>query len=367
MRRCEWLLAVLSSAWLVSFASGAQPGPLWQSTSYKGQEIGKLTGDVYYARTDDYVSAFMVTPDGIVLVEPVGTEHATWLKGELARRFGVPVKYVIYSHSHGDHASGAAVFADTARIIGHEALLGLLAMPAATTQLPQNLRAQDGNGNGRIERGEAQAQIAAGFDFYDADGDGALSGAEATRGPLKHVAPPDLTYTAQVNITLGGKRVEVIPIPTDHAPDNTVVRFVDGSNVVFASDWITNGRVPFGRERHDADRAREDPPSRGARLRALRLQPRPSRHEGRRRRELALPRSRCRGCPRRDRRRQDARADARHRPHERLRRVGVLRAATAAERRGRVSLADREPLKSGPSGAAIDTAGWRPIPSSNRP
>jgi len=247
MIRSAGLLAVAASITIVApFATQAQPGPLWQSTSYKGQEIGKLTGDVYYARTDDYVSAFMVTSEGIVLVEPVGPEHAAWLKAELGRRFGVPVKYVIYSHSHGDHASGAAVFSDTARIIGHEALLGLLALPPASTPLPQNLRTQDGDGNGRIERGEAQAQIAAAFDFYDADGDGALSGAEATRGPLRRVAPPDLTYTSQVNITLGGKRVEVIPIPTDHAPDNTVVRFVDGTNVVFASDWITNGRVPFG-------------------------------------------------------------------------------------------------------------------------
>jgi glyoxylase-like metal-dependent hydrolase (beta-lactamase superfamily II) len=153
---------------------------------------------------------------------------------------------VIYSHSHADHSSGAAVFKDTARIIGHEALLGLLAMPPSSTQLPQNLRAQDANGNGRIERGEAQTQVAASFDFYDVDGDGAVSGAEATRGPLKLVTPPDLAYSSQVNIVLGGKRVEVIPIPTDHAPDNTIVRFVDGSNVVFASDWITNGRVPFG-------------------------------------------------------------------------------------------------------------------------
>ena len=133
MKRIGVLLAVLSCSVSVSLAAHAQPGPLWQSTQYKGQEIGKLTGDVYYARTDDYVSAFMVTRDGIVLVEPVGPEHATWLKGELARRFAVPVKYVIYSHSHGDHASGAAVFADTARIIGHEALLGLLAVPAAST------------------------------------------------------------------------------------------------------------------------------------------------------------------------------------------------------------------------------------------
>jgi glyoxylase-like metal-dependent hydrolase (beta-lactamase superfamily II) len=247
MNRTAQVAAVLGcSALICAFEAAAQPGPLWQSTTYKGREIGKLTGDVYYARSDDYVSAFMVTPEGIVLVEPVGPEFATWLKGELQNRFGVPVKYVIYSHSHADHSSGAAVFKDTARIIGHEALLGLLAMPAATTQLPQNLRAQDANGNGRIERAEAQAQLAAQFDFYDADGDGVLSGAEATRGPLKLVTPPDLTYSSAVSIVLGGKRVEVIPIPTDHAPDNTIVRFVDGSNVVFASDWITNGRVPFG-------------------------------------------------------------------------------------------------------------------------
>ena len=246
MKRSGWFFAVLGCSALWSFMAAAQPGPLWQTTPYKGREIGKLTGDVYYARSDDYVSAFMVTTEGIVLVEPVGPEHAAWLKSELARRFGVPVKYVIYSHSHADHASGAAVFKDTARLIGHEALLGLLAMPPATTVLPQNLRAQDANGNGRIERGEAQGQVAAVFDLYDADGDGVVNGAEATRGPLKNVAAPDLTYSTQVNIALGGKRVEVIPIPTDHAPDNTVVRFVDGSNVVFASDWITNGRVPFG-------------------------------------------------------------------------------------------------------------------------
>lgn len=246
MIRCMLTMFACAVIAAPAFDTAAQPAALYQSTSYKGREIGNLTGDVYFARLDDYVSAFMVTPDGIVLVEPFGTDFATWLKGELDQRFGVPVKYVIYSHSHADHSSGAAVFKDTARIIGHEALLGLLALPPPSTGLPLNLRGQDGNGNGRIERAEAQAQVAALFELYDADGNGALSGAEATRGPLGLVVPPDLTYTTQVDITLGGKRVEVIPIPTDHAPDNTVVRFVDGSNVVFASDWITNGRVPFG-------------------------------------------------------------------------------------------------------------------------
>jgi len=156
------------------------------------------------------------------------------------------VKYVIYSHHHWDHGSGASVYADTARIIGHEAMLKRLAMPPAETPLPQNVRMQDANGNGRIEASEAQGNIKAQFALYDANRDGVLSGAEVTRGPLAFVVPPDLTYTDRVTITLGGKRVEVLPRPIAHADDNTIVRFVDGSNVLFASDWITVRRVPFG-------------------------------------------------------------------------------------------------------------------------
>src|SRR5438067_13105602 len=181
---CLLLAALTPQAW-------PQARALYQHTQYKGQEIGKLTGDVYYARMDDYVSAFMVTSDGIILVEPIGTEMATWLKGELARRFTVPVKYVIYSHSHWDHASGGAVYADTARFIGHENMLKNIAMPPANTPLPQNVRPQDTNGNGRIERTEAQGNIKSMFELYDANRDGVLTGAEVTRGPISNVRPPD--------------------------------------------------------------------------------------------------------------------------------------------------------------------------------
>jgi glyoxylase-like metal-dependent hydrolase (beta-lactamase superfamily II) len=230
----------------VASIAEAQPRAIYQQTQYKGQEIGKLTGDVYYARMDDYLSVFLVTPDGIVLVEPVGTEFATWLKGELASRFKVPVKYVIYSHHHWDHGSGAAVYADTARIVGHEAMMARLVMPPADTPLPPNARKQDLDGNGRIEQKEAQGNLQTQFALYDENRDGVLSGAEVTRGPLAFVRPPDLTYRDPITITLGGKRVEVLPRPTAHADDNTIVRFVDGTGVVFASDWITVRRVPFG-------------------------------------------------------------------------------------------------------------------------
>ena len=158
----------------------------------------------------------------------------------------MPVRFVIYSHSHWDHASGGAIYADTARFIGHENLVKNIAMPPADTPLPQNVRAQDANGNGRIEAAEAQGNIKAQFELYDANKDGALSGAEVARGPIANVRPPDLTYTDRLTITLGGKRVEIISKPTAHADDNTIVRFVDGTNVLFASDWITVHRLPFG-------------------------------------------------------------------------------------------------------------------------
>src|SRR5947199_6898138 len=183
--------ALLVLAWFgqtaLAPALSAQQRSLYQQTEYKGQEIGKLTGDVYYARMDDYVSVFMVTPEGIVLAEPIGTEMATWLKAELARRFTVPVQYVIYSHYHWDHASGGDIYADTARFIGHENVLKGLKMPPSNTALPQNVRMQDTNGNGLIEKAEAQGNLKNQFELYDANKDGALSGAEILRGPLLYV------------------------------------------------------------------------------------------------------------------------------------------------------------------------------------
>src|SRR5688500_4752331 len=181
--RQRWLAAA-ALACLVVVARGeawAQAPSLYQQTQYKGREIGRLTGDVYYARMDDYLSVFMVTPQGIVLVEPIGSDFAVWLKGELATRFKVPVRYVIYSHHHWDHASGGAVYADTARFIGHENMLKNIAMPPAGTPLPPNARMQDANGNGRIEQAEARGNIQSQFALYDADTDGALSGPGVTR------------------------------------------------------------------------------------------------------------------------------------------------------------------------------------------
>jgi glyoxylase-like metal-dependent hydrolase (beta-lactamase superfamily II) len=210
------------------------------------REIQKLNGDVYWARDNDlHLSVFMVTPDGIVVADPISRDFSTWLKGELAKRFNVPVRYVLYSHKDYDHASGADVFADTAKVVAHENTPRWLGMPPPSTPLPESAAALDGNKNGKIEQAEAKGQLQSLFALHDANRDGALSGAEVTRGPLSDVRPPDMTYSKRTTITLGGKHVEMIYLPIEHADDNSIMLFPDDDSV-FVVDFALVDRLPFG-------------------------------------------------------------------------------------------------------------------------
>ncbi len=82
------------------------------------REITQVKGDLYRARNGNWYTVFLVTPAGIILGDPINETFAPWLKSELDARFpGRPVRYVVYSHSHFDHAAGGAVFADTATFV----------------------------------------------------------------------------------------------------------------------------------------------------------------------------------------------------------------------------------------------------------
>ena len=66
-------------------------------------------------------TSVVVTSEGLVVIDATcrGQGNTEWLKPELARRFGVPVKYVILSHDHSDHICGLQVFDDTATTVSH--------------------------------------------------------------------------------------------------------------------------------------------------------------------------------------------------------------------------------------------------------
>ena len=59
----------------------------------------------------------VVTGEGAVVVDPINADAASWIKSEVAKLTDKPITHLIYSHSHGDHASGGAVLAEQATVI----------------------------------------------------------------------------------------------------------------------------------------------------------------------------------------------------------------------------------------------------------
>lgn len=110
--------------------------------------IENVTGDLYRFQSNNHYGVFLVTKEGIILADPINNATATWLKGELDARFGVPVKWVIYSHDHADHTSGGEVFEETAIFVSQVYAKPKIEQsghtPVPTKRFPKNYRIQLG-------------------------------------------------------------------------------------------------------------------------------------------------------------------------------------------------------------------------------
>ena len=177
--RVMFLIAI---AIFLSDVTVAQP-----EQSFRG--IQHVKGNVYQIQDDNNTfSAFFVTPDGIILTDPMDTRTATWLKAELDQRFDVPVRYVIYSNAI-EHNGGADIY-DGATVIAH-------------ANTPRALIRDD-----------------------------------------NPAVVPHLTFSDRMTITLGGKRVELI-YPGKGRDNNTIVVHYPDERTVLAVDSLWINRVAY--------------------------------------------------------------------------------------------------------------------------
>jgi glyoxylase-like metal-dependent hydrolase (beta-lactamase superfamily II) len=235
---------LLAAAPVVALALAA-PAPHLFAQQAPTRGIVNLTGQLYRAQNNNHYTVFLVTPAGIIMSDPINREFSRWLKGEFATRFKVPVRYVLYTHHDWDHASGGVVFADTAEFVGHANMLAELALPGGNLPLPPAQQKMDVNRNGLVERAEATGNMAAQFDLLDENRDGVVSGAEMARGPVNDVHPPTITYTDRHAVTLGGQRVEMVPLGTAHTSDGVAIYF-PAQRTVFSADVMQIKRIPGG-------------------------------------------------------------------------------------------------------------------------
>src|SRR4026208_651137 len=225
-----------------AFASGASAR---QPPTAPQRAIVNVTGQLYRAQNNNHYTVFLVTPEGIIMSDPINRDFARYLKAEFATRFKVPVRYVLYTHRDWDHASGGVVFADTAEFVGHRNMLAALAPPAGRPPLTADATKMDANRNGMVERTEANGAIAERFELFDYNRDNVVSGGEIARGSISDVYQPTVTYMDRHTVTLGGKRVTMTYLGVPPADDSSVLHFPD-ERAVFSADILQVKRLPGG-------------------------------------------------------------------------------------------------------------------------
>ncbi|UCG73634.1 MAG: MBL fold metallo-hydrolase [Chromatiales bacterium] len=84
-------------------------------------ETEQLADGLYTFRYGPYRSLFMVTPKGVIVTDPQSPEAAAEYRKAISAVTELPVKFVVYSHAHWDHARGGQIFKDEgARFVAHK-------------------------------------------------------------------------------------------------------------------------------------------------------------------------------------------------------------------------------------------------------
>jgi glyoxylase-like metal-dependent hydrolase (beta-lactamase superfamily II) len=100
------LVTLLSSLLAHSvFAQSVPPGIPAMATE-------QLADGLYTFRYGPYRSLFMVTAEGVIATDPISPEAAIEYRKAISTVTDLPVKYVVYSHAHWDHARGGKIFKD---------------------------------------------------------------------------------------------------------------------------------------------------------------------------------------------------------------------------------------------------------------
>lgn len=156
-------------------------------------------------------AGIIVGKDGIVVIDTlISAKEAQRFIKDIRKISDKPIRYVIDTHYHLDHAFGNAEFAK----------LGAIIISHANDR--KNLE----------NNGEPTLKNAKNFGLTDEDMAGTV------------IALPTLTFTERMTIELGGERVELIYVAPSHTSGSILVHLPD-KKVLFAGDILFTDFHPF--------------------------------------------------------------------------------------------------------------------------
>jgi glyoxylase-like metal-dependent hydrolase (beta-lactamase superfamily II) len=212
-------------------------------------------------------SLVIVNADHVMLVDTSVTPNAAralveQIRAEITDK---PIRYVVNSHYHFDHAHGNQIFGPEVEIIGHEYIRRLhlsnvleqRTNRAFTAGLPAQIA-------------QMKTQIAQAADPQErAKLETALSITEAHYRGVKDtvVTPPNVTFTDVMTIHKGGREVQLHFLGRGHTGGDTMV-FLPAERIVFTGDFF-EGRPRAGILSYMGDGFFEEWPASLERLKAL--------------------------------------------------------------------------------------------------
>ncbi len=171
------------------------PSAFGPAVNKQGYYVGRVERNLYWVSDGTYQAAFLTTKDGVVLLDapPTIGHNIQRAIDEIANANGVSnkVKYLVYSHHHADHGGASSLFDKNVTRIGHEETRRLL------------LRDND---------------------------------------PARPA--PEETFQDRRTLEIGGERIELAWLGSNHSPDNIYIHLPDHDTLMLI-DIVNPGWAPL--------------------------------------------------------------------------------------------------------------------------
>jgi cyclase len=235
--RVALLFAVVIAGWLWLDAR-AQAGDPIVSGAHRFQKVAE---GIYYATSSGTMNVGANSPiiltdsEAMVIDSEITPAAARALVTDLKAITDKPVKYVIDSHYHYDHAHGNQVFTSSAQVIGHDNtykrlltnvmeqytyLSSVQGIPNRVDGLRQRIaQEKDPQQKATMER-----QVASSLAYLE---------------QVKEikVTPPNLTFKNDMTLHIGGREIRLLYLGRGHT-DTDVVVFLPRERIVASGDLM---------------------------------------------------------------------------------------------------------------------------------
>ncbi|HZM58460.1 MAG TPA: MBL fold metallo-hydrolase [Vicinamibacterales bacterium] len=215
-------------------------------TAHKGVafKFNKVRDGVYHAIGTGALavvgnSSVIVNDDDAIVVDDHVSPAAAWVLLEEIKTFtNKPVRTVINTHFHFDHAHGNQIFDPTVQIIGHEFTRRMLLSNSIGMPLYQNYVNGMPNQIADLKKRIAETSDAAATAKLQTQ----LSVTENNLASQKELrpTPPNVTLNTQMTLFRGKREIQIRYLGRGHTAGDVVV-YLPNEKVVITGDFLTSG------------------------------------------------------------------------------------------------------------------------------